>query len=48
MLDRRFYWGTIRKAIVAFGNMFNNLTIQRKDENGEVVHPSSSDWKWGE
>ena len=37
MLDRRFYWGTIRKAIVAFGNMFNNLTIQRKDENGEVV-----------
>lgn len=37
MLDRRFYWGTIRKAIVAFGNMFNNITIQRKDENGEVV-----------
>jgi hypothetical protein len=37
MLDQRFYWGTIRKAIVAFGNMFNNITIQRTDANGNVV-----------
>ena len=37
MLDQRFYWGTIRKAIVAFGNMFNNITIERKDSNGNVV-----------
>jgi hypothetical protein len=37
MLDQRFYWGTIRKAIVAFGNMFNNITIERKDANGNVV-----------
>ena len=37
MLDDRFYWGTIRKAIVAFGNMFNNITIQRKDANGNIV-----------
>ena len=37
MLDDRFYWGTIRKAIVAFGNMFNNITIERKDSNGNVV-----------
>lgn len=37
MLDQRFYWGTIRKAIVAFGNMFNNITIERKDGNGEVI-----------
>jgi len=37
MLDQRFYWGAIRKAIVAFGNMFNNITIQRTDANGNVV-----------
>lgn len=37
MLDQRFYWGTIRKAIVAFGNMFNGITIERKDANGNVV-----------
>jgi hypothetical protein len=37
MLDQRFYWGTIRKAIVAFGNMFNNITIERKDAAGNVV-----------
>jgi hypothetical protein len=37
MLDQRFYWGTIRKAIVAFGSMFNNITIQRTDADGNVV-----------
>ena len=37
MLDQSFYWGTIRKAIVAFGNMFNNITIERKDANGNTV-----------
>lgn len=37
MLDQRFYWGTIRKAIVAFGSMFNNITIERKDADGNVV-----------
>jgi len=37
MLNQRFYWGTIRKAIVAFGNMFNNITIQRTDADGKVV-----------
>lgn len=36
MLDQRFYWGTIRKAIVAFGNMFNQITIERKDSAGDV------------
>ena len=34
MLDQRFYWGTTRKAIVAFGNMFNSITIDRKDASG--------------
>ena len=37
MLDQRFYWGTIRKAIVAFGNVFNNIVIQRKDGQGNTV-----------
>lgn len=37
MLDQRFYWGTIRKSIVAFGNMFNNITIQRTDSAGNVI-----------
>lgn len=33
MLDQRYYWGTIRKSIVAFGNMFNNITIEKKGPN---------------
>jgi hypothetical protein len=37
MLDQTFYWGTVRKAIVAFGNMFNNITIERKDSAGNTV-----------
>ena len=37
MLDQRFYWGTIRKAIVAFGNMFNDITIERKDSAGNTI-----------
>lgn len=37
MLNQQFYWGTIRKAIVAFGNMFNNISIDRRDANGNVI-----------
>jgi hypothetical protein len=37
MLDRRFYWGTIRKSVIAFGNMFNNIVIQRLDSQGSVA-----------
>lgn len=36
MLEKKFYWGTIRKAIVAFGNMFNNIHIDRIDAQGDV------------
>jgi len=36
MLDTRFYWGTIRKAIVAFGNMFNNIYIVRTDSSNNI------------
>jgi hypothetical protein len=37
MLDQRFYWGTTRKAIIAFGNMFNNIVIERKNAQGQMV-----------
>lgn len=37
MLTGRFYWGTIRKAVIAFGNMFNDITIDRRDSTGSVV-----------
>lgn len=37
MLNQKFYWGTIRKGIVAFGNLFNNVLIDRKDSSGNVV-----------
>ena len=37
MLDQKFYWGTIRKGIVAFGNLVNNVLIDRKDSSGNVV-----------
>jgi hypothetical protein len=31
-----FYHGTIRKYVVAFGSIFNNISIARTQENGEV------------
>lgn len=37
MLDQKFYWGTVRKGIVAFGNLFNNIHIDRRDNSGAVV-----------
>jgi hypothetical protein len=37
MLDQTFYWGTIRKAVIAFGNLFNSITIERKDSTGDVI-----------
>ena len=37
MLDQRYYWGTIRKAIVAFGNMFNGITIEKKGPNNTTI-----------
>lgn len=33
----KFYHSTIRKSIIAFGNMFNNITIDRKNSSGAVV-----------
>lgn len=32
----KFYWGTIRKCIVAFGNLFNNIEIDRLNTSGSI------------
>ena len=37
MLNQKFYWGTTRKAITAFGNLFNNIHIDRRDADGNVI-----------
>lgn len=37
MLQQKFYHSTVRKAVIAFGNLFNNITIDRKNSEGEVV-----------
>jgi len=37
MLSQKFYWGTTRKAIIAFGNLFNNIHIDRKNASGQIV-----------
>lgn len=34
---QKFYHSTIRKAVVAFGNLFNNIYIDRSDQNGNVI-----------
>ena len=36
MLEK-FYHSTIRKAVVAFGNLFNGMYIDRQDGNGIIV-----------
>lgn len=36
MFNNKFYWGTIRKSIVAFGNMFNNIHIDRFNSDGTI------------
>lgn len=37
MLNQTFYWGTIRKSIVAFGNMFNDIYIERRNSSGSTI-----------
>ena len=34
MLNNKFYHSTIRKSIIAFGNLFNNITIDRIGTDG--------------
>ncbi len=37
MFNNKFYHGTVRKSIVAFGNMFNNIHIDRLDSSGNIT-----------
>ena len=37
MLGQQFYHETIRNVIVAFGTMFNNIQIVRKNNSGTVI-----------
>jgi len=37
MFGKHFYHQSLRKVVVAFGTIFNNITIHRKDSSGNVV-----------
>ena len=37
MFGRRFYHESLRKVVVAFGTIFNNIIIHRTDANGSVL-----------
>ena len=37
MLGQQFYHETIRRMVVTFGTIFNNIHLVRKDNNGNVV-----------
>ena len=37
MFNNKFYHGTVRKSIVAFGNMFNNIHIDRLNSSGGIT-----------
>ena len=34
---QKFYHSSIRKAIIAFGNLFNGIMIDRSDSNGNII-----------
>ena len=37
MLGQQFYHETVRNVIVAFGTMFNNINIVRKNNSGVIT-----------
>ena len=37
MFGRRFYHESLRKVVVAFGTIFNNIIIHRTDADGSVI-----------
>jgi len=37
MFGHQFYHGALRKYVIMFGNMFNDITLDRFDENGNSV-----------
>jgi hypothetical protein len=38
MLGNHFYHSHIRKTVAVFGTLFNNIVVQRKEANGNVVN----------
>ena len=38
MLSGHFYHATIRKIVAAFGTVFNNISVVRKDQTGKVIN----------
>ena len=37
MFGTTFYHGTTKKLIIAFGSVFNNLHVQRKEADGTLL-----------
>ena len=37
MLGQQFYHETIRRMVVTFGTIFNNVNLVRKDNNGKII-----------
>ena len=37
MFGKRFYHESLRKVVVAFGTIFNNIIIHRTNSSGDVV-----------
>ena len=37
MLGQQFYHETMRKVVVAFGTIFNNIHLVRKDNDGNII-----------
>ena len=37
MFGRQFYHESMRKVVVAFGTIFNNIVIHRTNSDGDVV-----------
>ena len=37
MLGTHFYHQTLRRLVIGFGTIFNNIVIQRKDSSGNII-----------
>ena len=44
MLGTQFYHETIRKMVVSFGTIFNNINLVRKDNNGYIYVGKHEGW----
>ena len=37
MLGQQFYHETVRKVVIAFGTLFNDIQLVRKDNSGTII-----------